>query len=85
MMNQQNTILRHLQTHKSGITSKDAIERYGCTRLSAVIKALEKKGHEISHVRETVPTRYGSVSIMRYFMEEPNGFNHKDSKPERTS
>jgi len=68
-MNQQTAILKHLQTNKRGITSKDAIEIYGCTRLSAVVKALEKKGHEINHVRETVPTRYGNVSITRYFME----------------
>lgn len=65
-MNQQNTILHHLKHHKMGITSKEAIEQYGCTRLSAVIKALERKGHHIVHTRETVPTRYGSASIARY-------------------
>lgn len=65
-MTQQNTVLKYLQTHKSGLTSKDAIEKFGCTRLSAVIKALKKKGYNITSSRETVYTRYGHVSIARY-------------------
>lgn len=68
-MTQRDAILKYLQSHKRGLTSKDAIEKFGCTRLSAVVKALEKKGHEINHVREVVPTRWGSTSITRYFME----------------
>lgn len=68
-LTQRDVVLKYLQTHKRGLTSKDAIEKFGCTRLSAVIKALEQKGNVINHVREVVPTRYGSVSITRYFME----------------
>ena len=68
-MTQIDVILKHLKTHKKGITSGDAINRYGCTRLSAVIANLEKKGYVISHERETVPTRYGNVSITRYKLE----------------
>lgn len=66
---QRNTILKYLQTHKKGITSKEAIEKFGCTRLAAVVAALKSKGNEIKDVRETVPTRYGNTSIKRYFME----------------
>jgi len=70
-MTQQNMIIKHLKTHpKAGITSKEAIERYSCTRLSAVIKAIEKKGYVIDRKRETVPTRYGNVSITRYILEK---------------
>ena len=68
-MKQIDLILKHLKTHKNGITSKDAIEAYGCTRLSAVISNLEKKGNRISHTRETVLTRYGNTSITRYRLE----------------
>lgn len=67
-MNQRNTILKHLKTHKKGLTSKEAIEKYGCTRLSAVIKALKQKGIEIETGYETVPTRYGHATIARYFI-----------------
>ena len=62
---QRYAILKHLKTHKRGITSKDAIEMYGCTRLSAVISALEETGVSISHKREVVPTRYGNTSVTR--------------------
>ena len=66
---QRNAILKHLKTHKCGITSKDAIDLYGCTRLSAVIAALEEKGNRISHKREVVAGRYGNVSVTRYILE----------------
>lgn len=68
-MTQKGAILYHLKTHKRGITSKEAIEKYGCTRLSAVIAALEDKGIQISHTRETVQSRYGNVSVTRYKLE----------------
>lgn len=68
-MKQQEQILKHLKTHRRGITSMDAIERYGCTRLSSVIFQLKRKGYKITSVRENVPTRYGSASISRYVLE----------------
>lgn len=68
-MKQQELILKHLKSHKRGLTSKDAIERYGCTRLSGVIFQLKRKGYKISSIREYVPTRYGHASIARYFLE----------------
>ena len=67
-MTQIDTILNHLRTHKKVLTSKEAYDRYGCSRLSAVIKALEKKGYVIKHERQTVKTRYGNVSITGYRM-----------------
>lgn len=66
---QQESILRYMQSHRKGITSKDAFERFGCTRLAAVIKNLERKGHKIVSTRELVKTRYGSTSIARYTLE----------------
>ena len=63
---QQDSILRYIQQHKAGITSKEAFERFGCTRLAAVICALNRKGYNIQRQRETVKGRYGNVSITRY-------------------
>lgn len=68
-MKQQDLILKHLKTHKKGITSKDAFERYGATRLSGVIFHLKRKGYNIVSTRENVPTRYGNTSITRYTLE----------------
>lgn len=63
---QQEAVLKYVQTHKNGITSKEAFEKIGCTRLAAVISALNKKGYNIQRYRETVKGRYGNVSITRY-------------------
>lgn len=67
-MTQQKEILNYIQTHKKGITSKIAIEKFGCTRLAAVIAALEKKGYVFEHSRETVLSRHGKTSVARYKM-----------------
>lgn len=67
---QQDSILRFMQSHKTGITSKIAFERFGCTRLSAVIWALKHKGYKIISKNEKVKGRYGNVSITRYLMGE---------------
>lgn len=69
-MTQIDTILKHLKTHKKGLTQKEAWERYGCSRLSAVITTLEDKGYKFKHIRETVPGRYGKVSVTRYKIGE---------------
>ena len=65
-MTQQDTILHHLRTHKKGLTSKEANDRYGCTRLAAVVGNLRRKGYRITAERECVVGRYGKVSITRY-------------------
>ena len=69
-MTQKDTILHHLKRYKrSGLTSKEAIDRYGCTRLSAVIRTLRDEGNDIRSVREAVVGRYGTVSIARYYIK----------------
>ena len=52
-------VLKHLKTHQTGITQADAIERYGCYRLSARISDLRKLGYEIETHTETKKNRYG--------------------------
>ena len=44
--NQADRILGYMETHPS-ITSLDAIREFGCTRLSARISDLRKKGYPI--------------------------------------
>ncbi len=52
-------ILKHLKTHKSGITQMDAVERFGCYRLSARISDLREMGYPIITESETKKNRYG--------------------------
>lgn len=69
-MTQQNAILKYLQTHKKGLTSIEAFERFGATRLSGQIYFLKKKGYRIISEPVVVKTRYGaSVEIARYKLE----------------
>lgn len=68
-MNTYNRILSHLQK-KGNITSWEAIERYGCTRLSQYIYLLKKDGYIIRTKTETKKNRYGDkVSFTRYYLE----------------
>ena len=61
MDSQCKLILNHLQTHR-GITQKEAVELYGCYRLSARIYDLRDMGYKIlTNVRE-VTNRYGKTS-----------------------
>lgn len=67
-MTQNEKILLHMQTQGS-ITSMEAYEKYGCTRLSARIKDLRDEGHNIRTAFETSKNRYGDkVSYARYTM-----------------
>ena len=51
-------ILRHLRDYGT-ITSWEAIQEYGCTRLSHYIYLLKKDGHTITGVDEPFTNRYG--------------------------
>lgn len=66
-MNTQNQkILQHLQT-RGDITSMQAFEQYGITRLSARIFDLRCEGHNIKSDNVKVPTRTGDMAnVARY-------------------
>lgn len=69
-MTQNEMILTHLKTHKTGITPMDAVERFGCYRLSARISDLRKEGYEITTEHETKKNRYGvPTTYARYKLE----------------
>jgi len=66
-MTQKNRILEHL--NRNGlITSLEAIEHYGITRLAAIVFNLRCMGFNIVSERKTVTNRYGedcNVSVYK--------------------
>lgn len=54
-------VLNYLETHR-GITSLEAIELFGNTRLSATIHSLRKMGYNIVTVECSCNTRYNTVA-----------------------
>ena len=63
-------VLRYLKENGS-ITSMEAIERFGATRLSAIIFNLRHRGYDISTVPVTSTDRYGhQVTFARYVLHE---------------
>jgi hypothetical protein len=72
-VSQLTEVLNHMQT-KGAITSLDAINLFGATRLSAIIYDLRKKGHIINSVLVPVPTRHGKTThVSSYTLENKNG------------
>ena len=59
---QNERILRYLKTHKRGITSIQAIELFGATRLSDIIFRLRKAGYDIETEQITKKNRYGHTT-----------------------
>lgn len=63
-------VLRHLKDYGS-ITSWEAIEEYGCTRLSAVIYMLRQVGYIITSETISKKNRYGkTVHFAKYTLKE---------------
>lgn len=63
-MSQALSILKHLQ--KSPITSMEAFQNYGVTRLASRIYDLRKDGHDIIGYMMPVKTRYGTTTVKQY-------------------
>lgn len=60
-VNKTQLVLKHLK-EKGNITSWEAIQKYGATRLSAIIFNLKDKGYLIDSIRMESEDRYGNVS-----------------------
>ena len=68
-LTQLDMVLRHLKDHKQGLTSWMAIKEYGCTRLSAAIYTLKKRGYVIGKENVYSRNRYGNpVHFARYYL-----------------
>lgn len=75
-MTQKEKVLRHLRDY-GNITSWQAFEEYGITRLSAVIYTLRKSGFNITSFLDTRINRYGEcINFARY------SFNYESAKKE---
>ena len=60
MTNKTTEVLKYLQKNKS-ITSMEAIDKFGATRLSDIIFRLRGKGHNIVTNKEEQIDRYGNT------------------------
>lgn len=60
MTNKTTEVLKHLQKHKT-ITSMEAIDLFGATRLSDIIFRLRNKGYDILTKKEDWIDRYGNA------------------------
>lgn len=76
---QTSEILKYMKFHKKGITSKEAFELFGATRLSGLIFMLKKQGYHIKTDYVPVRTRYGDKTIVARYSLIDN-FNPKKVK-----
>ena len=67
MKTQIESVLDFMLTHR-GITSLQAIKKFGATRLSGIIYTLKKQGYDIGDKWVTVPTRFGKTHVKKYFL-----------------
>lgn len=71
-------ILKHLKRNP-WITSRDAFEKYGITRLSARIKELREMGYDIRTIMVETTTRFGeSCRYARYVLWEHEGDENEE-------
>ena len=71
-MTQNDKIITYLRSHKKdGITSLEAINQFGITRLASVICTLRKQGYNITGKLVPVANRFGEVCyVSRYKLED---------------
>ena len=62
-------ILEYMKKNGS-ITPLEAIQNFGCMRLSGRIFDLKKQGYRITTDMQTVPTRYGTAMVAVYRLDE---------------
>jgi len=75
---QTSDILQHLKDGRK-LTQKEAINQYGAYRLSSIIYALRKQGHDIVSIPLDVPTRYKKedgtprmANVVEYKLDDKN-------------
>ena len=58
----QDKVLRYLQTHKQGLTQRDAIEKFQAYRLSGIVFRLKRQGYNIITNMEYTENENGYMS-----------------------
>ena len=71
LKSQTHAVIEHLKT-KGNITSMDAIELYGATRLSAIIYNLRERGYNIITIKEDGVNRFGHKMKYARYIYIPN-------------
>lgn len=72
MKGQKVRVLQHLKSHGS-LTSMEAFDKYGITRLAAVIFDLREMGHDIRTLDMEGQNRYGEATrYAKYVMRGDN-------------
>ena len=64
---QNEMILKYLQTHKTGITPLQALQKFGCLRLSGRIYDLRDQGYNILTNMVDVKTSDGDVKTVAQY------------------
>lgn len=73
---QTSEVLKHLKKYRS-ITSMEAINKFGATRLSSIIFRLRKRGYDIRTVMCNTTTRYGDdAAYAKYTYVKYNGIDN---------
>ena len=73
---QTSEVLKHLKKYRT-ITSMEAIEKFGATRLSSIIFRLRKRGYDIKTVMCNTKTRYGDdAAYAKYRYIKFNGLDN---------
>ena len=67
MKGQKFRVLEHLKTY-NGLTSMEAFDKYGITRLAAVVCELRKLGYDICTLDMESQNRYGEVTRYAKYM-----------------
>lgn len=62
-MSQKDDILKHLQKY-GDISPIQALQNYGCFRLSERVRELERDGHLIAHDRNDGKKKYSIYRLM---------------------
>lgn len=69
-MTQEDLVLNYLKKHKEGMTSLQALERFGILQMPKRIFTLRKRGYNVKSTPKTVKNRYGKdVKIVVYTLE----------------
>lgn len=61
-MSKETAVIEYLKRSKKGITSLEAINMFGATRLSAIIFKAKERGYIISDTFEECVDRFGNVA-----------------------
>ena len=77
-MTKTQAALDWLKTHAS-ISSMEAIQNFGATRLSAIIFNLRKRGYNIETVRCEGTDRFGNkMTFARYYLRDDADSQHDE-------